>query len=188
MPHYSFDFKGGLRKAGGVTSKFYLFVVAPLEGAEEVIFFEAKKKGLITDNALLQVIAGDKENAAFDYSISTPHLKIFTLLEGFGLTGTHHYFSFYFRLSHEGRIVTIKPLASASVSSFSKENSMLFKGRGQFLSQEEVKSLLGEKSVSYGFYRRQCPLPKTVLNALVSTELDKNSLPPGTKEIRRVRL
>lgn len=188
MYQYFFDFQGGLKKQGGVTSKFYLFSLIPKEGkknmgVEEVIMYEAKKKAIIVNNALVQLSSEDRENT-FGYAVSVPYLKVFTLVEGFGLTGSHHYFSFFFKLSHEGRIVTIKPLSAVR----NAQETMYFKGRGQFLTPEEVKNLLGEKSVSFGYYKRQCPLPRTILQQIVTTEIDMSTLPPSTKEIRRVRL
>ena len=186
MARYNFSFKGGHTKGGGVTSKFYLFCVIPSEEkADEVIFFDARKKGLITENALLQMAAaGTKEEQDFDYSIATPYVKIFSLVEGFGLSGGTHYHSFFFKLSHEGRVVTIKPLAATQ----NRQANMFFKGQGHFLSPEEVKSLLGDKSTSYGFYKKQCPLPRAILNTIVSIELPTGRISPGTSEVRRVRL
>lgn len=186
MPRYSFSFKGGQTKGGGIVSKFYLFCILSLEEkADEIIFFDARKKGLVTENALLQMAsAGTQEEQEFDYSISTPHVKIFSLVEGFGLSGGTHYHSFFFKLSHEGRIVTILPLAATQ----SRQGDMFFKGQGHFLSPEEVKSLLGEKSTSYGFYKRQLPLPRAILNTIISTELSSGRISPGTSEVRRVRL
>lgn len=190
MARYNFSFTGGNKKSGGVVSKFYLFCLIPSSEVEkgnvdEIIFFEARKKGIIAENALLQMAgAGSEGESDFDYSISTPNIKIFTLVEGFGLSGVH-YFSFFFKLNHEGRIVTIKPLA-AHVSD--RQENMIFKGQGHFLSPEEIKALLGAQSVSYSFYKKQHPLPRAILNEIVSTELSTGRLSPGTQEIRKVRL
>jgi len=171
---YSFNFIGGVTKypEKRSVSKFLLFHLLPsftTVGMEEKIFFQSLREG----HAIV------KKNEFFE--AYDPYFKIFTLTEGFGIQ--KQFFSFYFKLDIHERETKILPICEADTKTY-------FSGKGRFMGDREIKELLGKESASYGFYKQQMPLSKSLLRRMVIRESDKGIpiISPATSQIRRIRL
>lgn len=179
---YGFNFKGGIVKYSTerITSKFLLFhlILNPDKTIQEKIFFTSLRDGHIVDSSRYNnpTQLQDSEHL-FQYETNDPMFKIFTLMEGFGVQ--KQFYSMFFSLDIHGRETTILPL-------FDKGNGLSFTGKGRFLNTEEVKILLGEDSISYNFYRKQAPLPKSTLKRLVNFK-KREMLDVSSSKVRRIR-
>ena len=147
---YSFNYKGGVSKGKGISSKFLLFHLLPDEENKctERILFQSLKEGLVV------------RSADMAYSTEYPLFKLFTMTEGFGVQ--RFFCSFYVRLDGYGKRITIWPLDKY------QRDAQLFSFTGRILQSAEIKELIGEESVSWKFYERQVPLPIPLLKEIVT--------------------
>lgn len=189
MLRYQFNFKGGVTKypPERVTSKFLLFHFAPKEGGlkqiEEHILFKALQSGnvihktgipeLINPSNSLKEHMGQSQT----YETNYPWLKVFTLVEGFGVQ--RQFFSFYFKLDIHEAEVKILPVCGA-------DNSGYFSGRGKLMSGREVTELIGADSPAHTYYTQQMPLPESVLRRIIVKDA-VIAASPATSKIRKIR-
>lgn len=176
---YTFSYAGGIWKQDGRVSKFYCFALIPKDETkqyEELIFFEAIKKGFMS-----RILGGDTEAQDAEYSSVYPIFKIFTLTEGFGYQ--KQFYSFYFKLDARGLITTIRPLP---LKEGDESEARKFIGRGIFLTQEELKKILGEETPSYRFFSKQAPLSKSLYHQIISVDME--TMVPTSKVVRKIRI
>ena len=176
---YRFQWKGGAHKPTEHASyKFYLF--AMLDDAE-VIYFEAKKRGIIYTASFADT---DRESEGFpdtpgsgeDFMSQTKYLKIFMSQSGFGLRKS--FYSFFFCLDRKiDKVISIRPFGMEHVDHY-------FRGRGRFLTTDEVRQLVGEDSDTFRFYSRQTYLSRTELQKHVTLETLSHRTPTRVRNIR----
>lgn len=177
-----FNFSGGVQKYPDTrqTSKFLLFNVLPNTSnkTEEKILFQSLKEGWVVDTGRFS----DKpitESSMDRYQTKYPFLKIFSLVEKFG--SQKSFYSFYFLLDQHEELLAILPLCDQS-------QDWSFMARGRLMRREEVKNLLQEDSVSYQFFQKQAPLPRSVLNRIIIKGQGEAGVTPATSKVRMLRL
>lgn len=205
--YYRYQWKGGAKKvpvrvgqeqiADSIsnepierTYKFHLFAI--VEEGKEFIEFEARKKGIL-DRATEANIRGESEgfenqkdsngvpiNTRIDYISLVPNVKVFTAASGFGIRKM--WCSFFFHFDRKSpNIITIRPGQDSDAP-----GDFLFKARGRFLKDEEIKSLVGAASDTYKFYKRQTYLSKAELRNYVQVQAI-GAPSSGSSEVRLVR-
>lgn len=187
MSNLTFDFSGGIQKypTERLISKFLLFhlIKDPVTGkvAEKLLFKSIRDGNAVDNRAFVStpMKAYPKQDPE-RFQTSDPFLKVFTLISGFGVS--KQFYSFFFLLDIHESLTTILPLCTHSQDYY-------FLGRGRFMLKDEIKTLLGEESVSYAFYTKQAPLPIAVLRRIVLTGKGQEAgLNPATSKVRRIRL
>lgn len=164
MKAYRFEFAGGNHKIypespKQQTHKFFLFsILTQRENeAQEVIFFEAIKRGII--------IRRPTPKSLNSYICYAPEVKLFLSSSGFGLRKMYYNLFFKFDSACQ-RKVTIK--------SFNyNESSYFFKAKGRFMLQEEIRDRYGENSPTYQYYLKQPYLSRSELKEIIQIEPDK---------------
>lgn len=159
---YKFRFKGGVERDTNrkKLDKFLMFFV--IHG-KETPFYKMKKEGLI------QCLAN--ENL---YKTNFNIIKIFIAQSGFG--PRKRYLSFYIRLTKD---IDLSP--SIEIRPFNTETGFYFKGRGIILTREEVKDKILDP-VSLNYYLQQSPLPKEIMDRIIT--IDASYLKKGVRTIR----
>jgi hypothetical protein len=181
---YRFYWKGGQEKvnegsSGEENYKFYMFAV--LEDTES-IFYEATKQGLIKP---APTTPDDQDQAddilrsgAKPYVIFTPEIKVFMASQGFGVRRS--YYSFFFKFENEVKdVITIRPFGP-------NHKNHLFRGRGRFMSNDEIKTRYGGDSQTFKYFMRQTYLSKAELRQHVT--IGEAIHDGGPTQVRHVRV
>lgn len=165
---YRFSWKGGTYKQKSTeVYKFYLF--AMLE-EEELIYFDAKRKGVFYDAPI--------EDGTAELISVVPEVKVFMAQQGFGLRKS--YYSFFFRFERiGGKVITIKPFGP-------NPDSYMFRGRGRFMDSDEIKDRVGADSKTYSYYTYQAYLSKAELRRHVMVETESTVGEVG--QVRMLRI
>ena len=187
MPKFSFGFAGGILKypEDRSTSKFLLFHlipndIIPIGGTktEEKLLFQSLREGHIVDTTKYTAKKAVSDRDATKYSTDIPYLKIFSLVEAFGRAKS--FYSFFFLLDAFEQMTVISPLHE-------RDDKNFFAARGRLMTTIETRDLLGEESVSFSFFKRQAPLPVSILRRVISIGGENETIHPASSKIRCIR-
>jgi hypothetical protein len=158
---HRFFFRGGTEKVYPETvqeQRYKFFIFAILED-KELILYDAIKKGVIKKLPSEPVDHNNMESVRSSgdpYVSFAPEVKIFMNSSGFGVRKS--YYSFFFRFdASSSSLITILPFGP-------NNNDCIFRARGRFMSNDEIKDRFGEDSPTYNFYLRQAYLSKAELS------------------------
>jgi len=185
---YNFGFAGGILKypEDRSTSKFLLFhLISNLPSipigepkTEEKLLFQSLREGHIVDTTKFTTKKTVSTRDAAKYSTEIPYLKIFSLAESFGRQ--KNFYSFFFLLDSFEQMIVISPLHE-------RDDKNFFAARGRLMTNSEVSSLLGEESVSFSFFKKQAPLPVSILRRVISIGGENETIHPASSKIRMIK-
>ena len=155
--------------------KFYCFALWGSPKIEEVIFFQAQKRGIFDS-----VSTGT-------YSSKADVIKVFTSARAFGKRT--RFINFYVRLDVTAdQILTIVPFgtrATDTVRNMEDKSDKFFQARGSLLSTDEIRGLYQE-SGEQKFPPEFSAIPVSEIRSLVHVQYIGADLHPGPVRVLRI--
>lgn len=172
---HRFWYNGGSYSVGDNLENYKFHLFAVLEDKEH-IFFEALKQGIISrGHDSPDEVKDSYTSGASVYVCRTPEVKIFLSSQGFGVRKA--YYTFFFRFDrNSGRVLTILPFGPNT-------KNYVFRGRGRFMTRDEIMARFPETSDTRKYYERQTYLSTAELRNYVKVT-DIEEAPISVRVVR----